>query len=128
MARHRKPDSTGLPASSPGSSPAARILRAIIPALIILSWLAAAAVGGPYFGRVSEISTNDSSCSLPTTSASTQGTERLPDYLGSEAIPPVVVITSPQELTEEQLQELKEAAATLGDLVVLAGQASPAIP
>lgn len=32
-----------------------RWLRIFIPALLIVAWLTGAAVGGPYFGRVSEV-------------------------------------------------------------------------
>src|SRR5690625_3514515 len=69
------------------------LLRIALPALVILAWLAAAGIGGPYFGKVSEVSTNDSTAYLPTTADATQVQERLPDFLGSDAIPAIVVIT-----------------------------------
>src|SRR5690606_40271754 len=56
-----------------------RMLRIVIPALLVVAWVAAAAIGGPYFGRVSEVSTNDPTAYLPTTAEATQVQERLSD-------------------------------------------------
>jgi RND superfamily putative drug exporter len=53
---HRRPPRRG-----------ARALRALLPALLILVWLAGAAIGGPYFGRVDEVSSNDQTAYLPET-------------------------------------------------------------
>src|SRR5699024_9275812 len=85
-------------------------------------------VGGPYFGKVSEVSTNDSTAYLPTTADATQVQERLPDFLGSDAIPAIVVITGEEKLTEEELGELGDLAETLADLPEVSGEASPPIP
>src|SRR5690625_2245729 len=104
------------------------LLRIVLPALIILAWLAAAGVGGPYFGKVSEVSTNDSTAYLPTTADATQVQERLPDFLGSDAIPAIVVITGEKKLTEEELSELGDLAEKLADLPEVSGEASPPIP
>ncbi len=108
----------------------ARIARALIPALIILAWLAAAGVGGPYFGKVGEVASNDSTAYLPTTAEATQVQERLPEFLGSDAIPAVVVITTADggELTGSDLDGISALAAGLAELPEVAGQASPAIP
>src|SRR5690625_2329180 len=113
---------------SDAPTPPIRALRIAIPALLVLAWVIAAAVGGPYFGRVGEVSTNDSTAYLPTTAESTQVQTRLPDFLGDDAIPAVVVITSPTELAEEDLAELTDLAASLADVPEVAGEVSPAIP
>ena len=42
-----------------------RLLRLVLPPLLILVWLLGAAVGGPYFGRVDEVSSNDAAAYLP---------------------------------------------------------------
>lgn len=132
--RHRKePRESNSPA---GDAPAHRapanrgtsLLRILLPALVILAWLAAAGVGGPYFGKVSEVSTNDSTAYLPTTADATRVQERLPDFLGSDAIPAIVVITGEEKLTEEELGELGDLAEKLADLPEVSGEASPPIP
>ena len=38
-----------------------RWLRIGIPVLLVLIWLVGGGIGGPYFGKVSEVSTNDAS-------------------------------------------------------------------
>ena len=48
-----------------------RPLRMLLPALLILGWLVAAGIGGPYFGRVDEVSSNDRTAYLPDSSAAT---------------------------------------------------------
>ncbi|HLR56699.1 MAG TPA: MMPL family transporter [Beutenbergiaceae bacterium] len=132
--RHRRdPRESNSPS---GAAPAHRapaeqrtsLLRIVLPALVILAWLAAAGVGGPYFGKVSEVSTNDSTAYLPTTADATQVQERLPDFLGSDAIPAIVVITGEEKLTEEELGELGDLAEKLADLPEVSGEASPPIP
>ena len=102
-----------------------RIARALIPALIILAWLAAAGVGGPYFGKVSEVSSNDSTAYLPTSAEATQVQQRLPDFLGSDAIPAVVVITSSDggELTDGDLGGIGTLAEDLAGLPDVSGEA-----
>ena len=49
-----------------------RILRVAVPALVILAWLAGASIGGPYFGKVGEVSTNDQTSFLPSSAEATQ--------------------------------------------------------
>ena len=40
-------------------------LRWLIPVLLVLIWLAVAGVGGPTFGRLEEVSSNDQASFLP---------------------------------------------------------------
>ena len=42
-----------------------RWLRIGIPSLLVLVWLVVGSVGGPYFGKVDEVATNDRSSFLP---------------------------------------------------------------
>ena len=48
-----------------------RLARIAIPVALILIWLVGAAVGGPYFGRIEEVATNDQSTFLPTSAEAT---------------------------------------------------------
>lgn len=69
------------------------LLRRLLPALLILLWLVVAAVGGPKFGEISEVATNDQSSFLPESAESTQVGERLADFQDSGAAPAIVVLT-----------------------------------
>ena len=108
-------------------SPTRRTLRILIPALLVLAWLAVAAIGGPYFGRVDEVSSNDATAYLPTTAEATQVQELLPEFLGSDAIPAVVLVVGDTTLTEVQLAELDTWPDQLSTLAGTAGATSPAI-
>ena len=65
-----------------------RTLRILIPALLVLVWLTVAAIGGPYFGKVSEVSSNDPTAYLPTTAEATQVQERRGPTAGANGSAP----------------------------------------
>ncbi|GAA1598372.1 MMPL family transporter [Leucobacter chromiireducens] len=103
--------------------------RVLVPAALILIWVAAAGVGGPYFGKVSEVSSNDQTTYLPTSAEATQVQQRLGDFRDGDDIPAVVVLTQQDAFTPEQLSALNEAAAELPDRVPGVGKGlSPLIP
>ena len=103
--------------------------RVLVPAALILIWVAAAGVGGPYFGKVSEVSSNDQTTYLPTSAEATQVQQRLGDFRDGDDIPAVVVLTQQDAFTPEQLSALNEAAAELTDRVPGVGEGlSPLIP
>lgn len=103
--------------------------RVLVPAALILIWIAAAGVGGPYFGKVSEVSSNDQTTYLPTSAEATQVQQRLGDFRDGDDIPAVVVLTQQDAFTPEQLSALNEAAAELPDRVPGVGKGlSPLIP
>ncbi|MDN5899447.1 MAG: efflux RND transporter permease subunit [Brachybacterium sp.] len=100
----------------------------MLPALLILGWLVAAGIGGPYFGRVDEVSSNDRTAYLPDSAAATEVAQRATDFTGSEAIPAIIVVTSPQEMDEDTLASLTKITEALGEMETVAGEVSPAIP
>ncbi len=95
-----------------------RWIRVGIPALLVLVWLAFGSIGGPYFGKVDEVSTNDRSSFLPASADATQVNERLPDFVGGDSIPAVVVVEGDDELTADELAQLE---ALSGDIAALDG-------
>src|SRR5699024_1318134 len=106
-----------------------RPLRVLLPALLILGWLVAAGIGGPYFGRVDEVTDNDQTAYLPASAEATTVQERLPDFLGDDTVPAIVVFTSDTELTDAQLDELRSVTDGLDGLAGVAGdEVSPVIP
>src|SRR5690606_35423842 len=98
------------------------------PALLIAAWLAAGAVGGPYFGRVEEVSSNDPTAYLPDSAEATTVQSRLGEFVGTGAIPAVAVFTSEAPLTSEQLAAIGARLTVAADLEGVAGGTSPAIP
>ena len=112
-----------------GSGPRVpRALRILIPAVLILIWLAAAGIGGPYFGRVDEVSSNDRTAYLPDSAEATRAQALAGDFSGSDAIPAIIVITGEQELTEDQLGAITDATEALDEVDGVEGEISPPIP
>ena len=104
-----------------------RLARLAIPVLLILTWLAAAGIGGPYFGRIEEVATNDQSTFLPTSAEATVVGERYLDFVDSSTLPAIVLFSSDDALTPDVLTELQERAATLADIEGVES-VSPLIP
>ncbi|GAA3644074.1 efflux RND transporter permease subunit [Microbacterium awajiense] len=105
-----------------------RWLRVGIPVLLVLVWLVGGSIGGPYFGKVEEVSSNDRSSFLPSSADATQVNEQLPGFLGDETLPAVLVVTGDGELTEDQLAEISALVDEIGQLDGIQGDVSPPIP
>jgi RND superfamily putative drug exporter len=103
-------------------------LRIGVPALLVLVWLGAAAVGGPYFGRIDEVSTNDQSTYLPSSAEATQVADRLADFRGDDTVPAVIVLTGDGPLSPAQLGQAQQLAAEMAAVPGILGDVSPAIP
>ncbi|TDE88821.1 MMPL family transporter [Occultella glacieicola] len=112
--------------NSPGRS--SRWLRILIPVLLVGAWLAAAAIGGPYFGRVDEVSTNDQTSFLPASADATKVADLRSEFAGAETIPAIVVYTSEAELTEAELTEIAGSTAELTEVPGVTGEVSPPVP
>src|ERR1700712_1946026 len=68
-----------------------RWLRAALPALLILVWLSIGGVGGPYFGKISQVSSNDATSYLPASSDATK-VQNLEVKFATRKILPAVVL------------------------------------
>lgn len=102
-------------------------LRVVIPALIILVWVITAGIGGTMFGRVSEVSTNDQTAYLPSSSDAYTVQHKLEEFTGSDALPAIVVYTSDSTVTPETASEVSDALATL-NVDGVEPSSSPVIP
>ena len=107
---------------------ASRWLRVFLPAILILVWLAAGSLGGPLFGRISEVSSNDPTAYLPTSAQATQVQKQLTDFLGSDSIPAIVVAAADEPLTDASIGAIQHVVADLPKQVTDVLATSPAIP
>ncbi|HWM34749.1 MAG TPA: efflux RND transporter permease subunit [Pseudolysinimonas sp.] len=104
-----------------------RILRIVLPALLIVAWVAAGAIGGPYFGRIGEVSSNDQASYLPASAEATAVSDLLPEFSDSDGAPAIVVLQRDGGLSDD------DRAFADGDLATVLGEldgtdeASPAI-
>ncbi|MGZ0713039.1 MMPL family transporter (plasmid) [Coraliomargarita sp. W4R53] len=105
-----------------------RWIRVAIPALLVLVWLVGGSVGGMYFGKVDEVSSNDRSAFLPESADATQVNEQLPEFLGDDSIPALVVVSSDGELTTDQLEQIQTLTDDIADLNGVVDGISPPIP
>ncbi|MGP9783287.1 MMPL family transporter [Glutamicibacter sp. AOP12-B1-11] len=94
-------------------------VRLGVYSLVILLWLAIAGVGGPTFGKLSEVQTNDQVAFLPATAEATRALEWQNKFRTSDAIPAVVLVTSETDLPASAGEDL---AAQLADFAYLDGQ------
>jgi putative drug exporter of the RND superfamily len=92
-----------------------RWLRVFVPVLVVLAWLAAAGFGGPTFGKLSEVSTNDQAGFLPQSAESTEAGEWQQRFLDSKAVPAVVVIEFDTPLAPRDLGGLAPLGKKLGE-------------
>ncbi|MEO7005738.1 MAG: efflux RND transporter permease subunit [Terrimesophilobacter sp.] len=105
-----------------------RWLRVAIPAILIVAWLGVAGIGGPYFGKVDEVSSNDQTSYLPASADATRVQSVLPDFAGSTAIPAVVLYVRDGGLSAADLATITNAAGSFADIDSVTGEVSPAIP
>ncbi|ASY33414.1 MMPL family transporter [Streptomyces sp. CLI2509] len=107
-----------------------RATRWLAPLLLLLLWLGAGAVCGPYAGRLGEVSTNDQAAFLPRSAESTKVLDERERFDREESLPAVLVWTAKDggrlgpEAREAATRALGRAAGTDGVL----GRPSPALP
>ncbi len=103
------------------------VLRAVIPLVLVLVWLAVAGIGSPKMGQISDVATNDQSSFLPESAESTAVQDRLSEFRDSEGIPAVVVLEGKDgaNVDPKALQQVSDAiTAEAPD----GTQVSPVIP
>jgi len=104
-----------------------RFLRIVLPALVIVAWLAIASVGGPYFGKISEVSTNDQTSFLPASADATKVQERASEFRQASGAPAIVVLSRDGGLTTADRTTAATLVSDLGKRDDVQG-VSPAIP
>ena len=110
------------------STPPRRWLRVLLPSVLVLVWLTAAGMGGPLFGKVEEVSSNDPAAYLPTSAEATRVQELRAKFSEAEGIPAIVLVTSRTALEEARLDAFAEALSQVAALPGVAGEVSPPIP
>lgn len=101
--------------------------RALLPAALILVWLAGAGLGGPLFGKVDEVSSNDRTAYLPESADATQVQKLLGEFTDSDSIPAVAVFVTDEKLSEADTEALSEAVASATNVEGVGDDVSPAI-
>lgn len=116
---------------SPRSEKRSRVpkwLRNILPALLIVVWVTLAGTGGPYFGKVDEVSSNDQTTYLPESADATQVQELAGGFTDSDAIPAIAVFVGDSALSQSQLADIEAGVEAVGDIEAVESEVSPPIP
>ena len=122
MAQHQSP------AHSPTTGHKRRWARVFIPAFIVLLWVAIAGAGGPLFGRIDEVSSNEPTAYLPESAESTEVSVLSREFYDSDEIPAVaLIIAGDGALSPEDITSVAGVVGDLGSLEGV-GALSPPIP
>lgn len=93
----------------------------------VMVWLVLAAFGGPFFGKISEVSTNDPASFLPKSAEATEVNTILKDFRDASAVPAIVVFESDKKLTKSQYKEIENIRSALQEEREVADEISPPI-
>lgn len=102
-------------------------IRVLIPAALILVWLVGAGLGGPLFGKVDEVSSNDQTSYLPESADATQVQKLLGEFNDSDAIPAIAVFVSDGDLSESDIDAISDAVADAPSVEGVSADVSPAL-
>ena len=105
----------------------ARTLRIVIPAVVIVVWLGIASVGGPFFGKIGEVSTTDQTSFLPASADATAVQAAIGDFSASTGAPAIVVLDRSGGVTAADRTWATDLATWLGKRDGVDG-VSPTIP
>src|SRR5699024_6596055 len=97
-------------------------------AILLVAWVGIAGVGGPYFGKISDVATNDRSTFLPESSESTRAPEIIHRFSDDVAVPAIDGLADSDGTSNAGSTDLNDLAPSLDHDGVLAADASPAIP
>ncbi|WP_036303709.1 MULTISPECIES: MMPL family transporter [unclassified Microbacterium] len=102
--------------------------RVFIPVALILVWLVGASLGGPLFGKIDEVSSNEQTTYLPESAQATEVQQLLGEFNDSDSIPAIAVFTSEDELTQSELDAISDAVAEASTVEGVGEDVSPALP
>lgn len=104
-------------------------LRLGLPIALIVIWFGVSAVGGPYFGRIEEVSEVDLTAFLPQSSEAKEVADKLDKFVSADTLAAIAVFEAKDDktLTDDQLSKIDESSQKLGDVEGVEGEVSPAI-
>ncbi len=102
-----------------------RWLRILLPTVLVIVWVAIAGLGGPTFGKISGVSTNDQAGFLPASAQSTEVQNLQAGFRTSKDVPAIVVIenTSGAKLTPADFAAFGKLSVSMA---AVPGVATPA--
>lgn len=106
----------------------AKWIRILLPSVFIVGWLALAGIGGPYFGKISDVSSTDLNTFLPNSAESTKVNDELTKFRDTKIIPLIVIYShEDKHLTDSDLVSINETSSKLAKVEGVSGKISPPI-
>jgi RND superfamily putative drug exporter len=102
-------------------------LRAVIPAILILVWLSIGGIGGPYFGKISQVSSNDATSYLPASSDATKVQNLEVKFSAKKVVPAVVLYVRSDGLTASDKSFVSDRITAIKSATGISSGVSPAI-
>jgi putative drug exporter of the RND superfamily len=93
-----------------------RWIRTIAALSLVIVWLAIGGIGGPTFGKLSSVSTNDQAAFLPASAQSTKVQDIQAKFRSSNSIPAIVVFESNDKIAPSSYITYTELAKKLGSV------------
>lgn len=101
-------------------------LRVIIPLLLFVTWFAVAGIGGPYFGKISDVTSNDQTTFLPASAESTQVQNEIADFKEKKTIPAILVFSNnDKKLSAKDVAAVQQAVTPVKDLTSVVSVSPP---
>lgn len=106
-----------------------KYLRILIPSILIVIWFAISGIGGPLFGKVEEVTSNDQTTFLPASAESTWVNKEVAKFRDETSIPALIIFTNnDRNLTATDFADITNATQNLAEVPEIAGEVSPPIP
>ncbi len=103
-------------------------LRILLPGVIIIAWLALAGIGGPYFGKISDVASTDLTTFLPNSAEATKVNRELEKFRDDKTIPVIVVYSHDgQTLTDSDTAAITAINDKVSTIEGVKGKLSPPI-
>lgn len=103
-----------------------KYIRVLIPSILIVLWFAIGGIGGPYFGKISDVATNDQSTFLPANAESTKANEKITNFQDEKSIPAIIIFTDKDKvLSDEAIAKIDGAATQLKTIPGVSDKLSP---
>jgi RND superfamily putative drug exporter len=102
-------------------------LRVVIPVVLILVWLAIGGIGGPFFGKISQVSSNDATSYLPASSDATKVQNLEVKFADKKVLPGVVLFARDGGLTTADKSFVNGRIDAIKGLDGVSSGTSPAI-
>ncbi|WP_194763686.1 MMPL family transporter [Microbacterium sp. UFMG61] len=124
-----RPDRSTTPSTPPTRERTRRHswVRVFLPVALILVWLVGAGLGGPLFGKIDEVSSNDQTSYLPESADATQVQKLLGEFRDSDTIPAIAVFVADGDLSESDIQTITDAVAGAPSVEGVSDDVSPAL-